>query len=178
MRDVFARKERSGVEKLEVGVAVGAERHRGDNTNSKFQFDVGLDHVGIERRHDDVGDDFGLVESLVDAAAAGKARLVSHDRPFRDGLERQLLFLRQWMGVRHDDAVMPRVPRKGDEFRARLAVLPWQCRYRRGRPEAWLRSPVGLASCSTRLTLANSFLNAATTSRQARSGPACASWPP
>ena len=57
------------VEHAQAGVALGVERHRGDDADAELELDVGLDDVGVERRHGDLGREAGAGERVVDARA-------------------------------------------------------------------------------------------------------------
>jgi hypothetical protein len=75
--------------------------------NAEVQLDIGLDHIRIERGHDDVGRKSGAGEALVDMAPAGEAHMKGDDRPFGDRLQRQGMNLSQRVAFGNDQPVMP-----------------------------------------------------------------------
>lgn len=56
-----------GVDPDQPGVALGIEGERRDDAETEPEADVGLDHVGIERREYDVGHGADALEGAVDA---------------------------------------------------------------------------------------------------------------
>src|SRR5258708_37061321 len=97
------------VQRTQIAVARRIECHFCEYSNAKPECNIGLDHVRINRRQYDVRlEAFGL-ECVVDLRAAGKREIISDDREFGDGFERQCLLLRDWMSRRRDHTAVPAI---------------------------------------------------------------------
>ena len=111
------RREQVGcVEHLERGVARRIVGHLSDDADAHAEFDVGLDHVGVERGEDDIGLEFARREGRVDGRASGEAEVVGHDRILRQRLDGERLRLGQRMAPGHQHDAVPFVAGQGDEF--------------------------------------------------------------
>jgi hypothetical protein len=106
--DVFAEQMAAGqhAQRLVAGRVVG---HRGHDADAEAEFHVGLDHVGIEGRHDDVGREAGRGKGFVDPGAAREAFVIGDDRVLGNGFQGQRFDGFERMPGRHDHRVVPAV---------------------------------------------------------------------
>ena len=119
-----ARREQvRGVQPLEARVADRVVGHRRDDAHAHAQLDVGLDHVGIERRQHDVRHDAFGVERRVDLRPAGEGEVVGDDRMAGERGQRQRNDLGQRMAARHQHAAVPLVAGKRHQLGKRRQRL-------------------------------------------------------
>jgi len=78
-RELLA-EQMAGGKRAQCGVTLRGDGHFGDQPHTQPQFDIGLEHVGIERFEHDLWLQVGMGEGGIDLAASGKGGLVGHQR--------------------------------------------------------------------------------------------------
>ncbi|MNG98126.1 hypothetical protein D3C79_572570 [compost metagenome] len=113
----------AGIQRHQVAVELGIDRHLGHDAHTQAQAHVGLDDVGVGCGEHHLRRKATVIEGFVQLGAAGETEYVGHDRILGNRFQGQLRQLGQWMALRHHDTAIPFVARHHDQVAEQLQRL-------------------------------------------------------
>jgi hypothetical protein len=105
----------AGVDLAQAKVPQGIKRHGRNHSHAEAARHIGLNYVGIERRHHDVGALPVAQKPLLNPPASGESQVVGDEGPSRKSFDVERL-LKQRMVKRHHCGVVPLVVGNREQF--------------------------------------------------------------
>ena len=104
------------IQHRQIAVALRVVGHLRQQADAQPELHVGLDHIRVDggQRHIQLQTMVG--KYAVDHAAAGKRKVVGHNRVTGDFFQRQRRILQQGVSKRHDQATVPLIAWQSDQF--------------------------------------------------------------